>query len=84
MTDPERHDWKRIISEIVAGYLQRHGRTLSLNKLGLTVGLDHSSIRRLLEHPDAEPKHLPGEKLLAMHREYSRVSTLSSSDAPGT
>lgn len=83
MTDPQRHDWARIIAEIKAGYLARTGKELSDHKLGLMVHLDATSITNL-RRPESQPKHYPGELLLALRSEYSRNFPLSESDAPGT
>lgn len=82
MTEPQRHDWQNIIAEIKAGYIDRHGRSLTNGKLGASVGLDHSSIRHLEQHADAQPKHHEGERLLEMHREYANGITSGSGSSP--
>lgn len=69
-----RRAWSRIIAEIKAGYLAVERRTLSDYKLGLMVGLDHSSIEHLQKHADAQPRHYEGELLLAVHQQYAPAS----------
>lgn len=71
VADIRREDWRRIISEIKAGFLAIEKRALSNYKLGEMVGLDHSSIERLESIENADAKDYVGRLLRYWHRHYT-------------
>lgn len=73
MLMPQR-DWPQIIADIAAAYLDVKGRPLSSYKLGKLIDCDHRTIELIVA--GSEPKYRDGERLLAIHAEFSGKNTL--------
>lgn len=63
MTEPARHDWAKLLQEIM------HGGNFSSYKLRTMLFMDYRQFTRLLEGK-TEPRHWEGEWILTLHREY--------------
>lgn len=79
MSEPERHDWQKMIAEVRAMYESLYGRILTNYKLGLLMdGIGHETVAILSKR--GEPRHAAGEFLKALHAHLLSQTSLSQSD----